>query len=251
MKGKFFVFAVVLFAGWSIASADPAIQSAQQKLKDGGFYYGEITGEKDAETTAAIRRYQIRNGLHITGQLDAETQKSLGVTSQPGSTPRPRPVNTPPPRTPDSPSETHPPKNTTVPPDSPSDLDEADDAPENDPGPREPGPENANLFAETPFASAPPDVQRRIIISVQIALMREGYYRAGIDGVYGSGMNLALRAYQDQIGLPPTGLLDRETLASLDLLPRHRMRGPRPFHPRMYPPRSRIGPSGEIIYVPR
>src|SRR5437899_12911200 len=61
--------------------ADQAIQNVQQALKDQGFYYGEITGTKDADTTAAIRRYQIRNGLQITGDLNEEALKSLGVDS--------------------------------------------------------------------------------------------------------------------------------------------------------------------------
>src|SRR5437870_8865289 len=61
--------------------ADQAIQNVQQALKDQGFYYGEMTGTKDADTTAAIRRYQIRNGLQITGDLNEETLKSLGVDS--------------------------------------------------------------------------------------------------------------------------------------------------------------------------
>src|SRR4029434_5777200 len=46
-----------------------------------GFYYGEVTGEKDTDTTAAIRRYQIRNGLQITGDLNEETLKALGINS--------------------------------------------------------------------------------------------------------------------------------------------------------------------------
>jgi len=40
--------------------ADQTIQSVQQALTEQGFYYGNVTGEKSAETTAAIRRYQIR-----------------------------------------------------------------------------------------------------------------------------------------------------------------------------------------------
>jgi peptidoglycan hydrolase-like protein with peptidoglycan-binding domain len=251
MKRKFFVIAVVFLGVWSVAQADPAVESAQQKLKDGGFYYGEITGEKDTETIAAIRRYQIRNGLHITGQLDAETQKSLGVASAPASSPRPRPANTPPPqKAPDSPPETHPPQSATVPPRPPEDSMEMEDAPNDVPGPRGPGPDNAYLFNETPFATAPPDVQRRIIISVQFVLTRQGYYRSGIDGLYGPEMNSALRTYQDRIGLAPSGRLDVETLASLNLLPQQRTRGPG-FHRRMFPPRNRLGPNGEIIYIPR
>src|SRR5205814_4470957 len=63
------------------ARADQVVQNVQQALKDQGFYYGEVTGEKDADTTAAIRRYQIRNGLQISGDLNDETLKSLGVDS--------------------------------------------------------------------------------------------------------------------------------------------------------------------------
>src|SRR2546427_4515864 len=68
---------LILLASVGPLWADQAIQNVQQALKDQGFYYGEITGRKDADTTAAIRRYQIRNGLKITGELDTETQRSL------------------------------------------------------------------------------------------------------------------------------------------------------------------------------
>ena len=70
---------LILFAAISAAYADQLVQNAQQALKDQGFYYGEVNGDKDADTTAAIRRYQIRNGLQITGELNEETLKSLGA----------------------------------------------------------------------------------------------------------------------------------------------------------------------------
>src|SRR3954453_21187545 len=95
MNRKLFVTAFVLLAAVSAAWADPAIESAQQKLKDEGFYYGELNGKKDADTTAAIRRYQIRNGLQINGELNPETLRSLGLASKPSSTPAPRPAQTP------------------------------------------------------------------------------------------------------------------------------------------------------------
>src|SRR5437588_899330 len=79
MKLRIVVLGV--FASAGLVLADPAIENVQQALKDQGFYYGEITGQKDADTTAAIRRYQIRNGLQITGDLNEETLKSLGVDS--------------------------------------------------------------------------------------------------------------------------------------------------------------------------
>src|SRR5438046_4370989 len=61
--------------------ADQTIQSVQETLKDQGFYYGNVTGDKSAETTAAIRRYQIRNGLKVTGEINPETLRSLNVNS--------------------------------------------------------------------------------------------------------------------------------------------------------------------------
>src|SRR5438876_11794994 len=73
-------FVVVLcLAG--VMRADQTVESVQQALKDQGFYYGNVTGEKSAETTAAIRRYQIRNALQVAGELNPETLRSLNVTS--------------------------------------------------------------------------------------------------------------------------------------------------------------------------
>ncbi len=67
--------------GIATLSADDNVRAAQNRLKDGGFYFGEADGEYDSETAAAVSRYQIRNGLPITGQLDAETAKALGIES--------------------------------------------------------------------------------------------------------------------------------------------------------------------------
>src|SRR2546425_1569975 len=82
--------ALLLAAIATAAQADQTIQNVQRALKDQGFYYGEITGEKNADTTAAIRRYQIRNGLQITGELNDETLRSLrsapSASSQPAAT---------------------------------------------------------------------------------------------------------------------------------------------------------------------
>src|SRR4029450_13173940 len=62
--------------------ADQSIRSLQQALKDQGFYYGTVTGEKSAETTAAVRRYQIRNGLQVTCEIHSATIRFMKCNSQ-------------------------------------------------------------------------------------------------------------------------------------------------------------------------
>ncbi len=71
-------------AGAGQARADEALRHIQQSLRDQGFYYGPIDGSPGDETTQALRRYQIRNGLAVTGQLNDETRRSIDRTG--GST---------------------------------------------------------------------------------------------------------------------------------------------------------------------
>lgn len=61
--------------GW----ADHNIREVQEKLREGGFFLGEIDGAYSTELAAALVRYQIRNGLPITGQLDLETSNALSA----------------------------------------------------------------------------------------------------------------------------------------------------------------------------
>src|SRR5205814_5085582 len=75
MKGSLTL--VIFLVSFATIRADEVIAKAQQALKDQGFYYGEVTGEKNTATGDAIRRYQIRNGLAITGELNDETVRSL------------------------------------------------------------------------------------------------------------------------------------------------------------------------------
>jgi len=60
-------------------SADENVSAVQKKLRDGGFYSGDMDGAYSPELAAALTRYQIRNGLPVTGQLDVETSKALGA----------------------------------------------------------------------------------------------------------------------------------------------------------------------------
>jgi peptidoglycan hydrolase-like protein with peptidoglycan-binding domain len=55
------------------------VRAVKEKLRDSGLYFGEIDGAYSSELAAALGRYQIRNGLPITGQLDVETSNALGA----------------------------------------------------------------------------------------------------------------------------------------------------------------------------
>src|SRR5919109_288155 len=85
MRAK--IAALIFFGSLTLARADQIIESVQQALKDQGFYYGEVTGEMNANLTAAIRRYQIRNGLQVNGELNSETLQSLGINSSSSARP--------------------------------------------------------------------------------------------------------------------------------------------------------------------
>ncbi len=251
MKARLLLALVFCLAGLSWVKADPAIESAQRKLKDQGFYYGEIHGKKDADTTAAIRRYQIRNGLQITGELDSATQRTLGLTVAPSSSPRPKPSPTSSAATASKmPENSRAPKPAVVPPRPPTEYDRAPAESAYAPGPNGLSQDTNGIFDGTPFEVAPPDVQRRVIIGAQTILARRGVYRSAIDGVYGPGLNFALRTHQARLHLPQTGRFDLDTLATLGLLPGQQRPGFGPSSRRRFPLRTRIGPGGERVYLP-
>jgi peptidoglycan hydrolase-like protein with peptidoglycan-binding domain len=234
MKAK--VAALIFLGSVVVLRGDQMIESVQQALKDQGFYYGEITGETNANLTAAIRRYQIRNGLQITGELNPETLRSLGINSSASRQSAAKATTSPSYRGPD-PGEKSP-GNTAAP------LPPSQSLP-NAPEDRQVYPSNpvpsgtslgGGLLAGTPYERAPFDVQRNVVISAQIALARHGLFRDTIDGTYGPAMEFSLRAYQARTGLPATGRLDLETLAALRLLPRPREPVYDPSRKRMRPP---------------
>ena len=87
MTMKITTAAVIFMGSIMLMRADQLVESVQQALKDEGFYYGEVNGDMNANLTAAIRRYQIRNGLQVTGELNDETLRSLGIKSSGSSRP--------------------------------------------------------------------------------------------------------------------------------------------------------------------
>src|SRR4051812_30401324 len=85
MRFVFSVVAIAFVVAGSVTAkenvgasgAEENVRAVQSKLADEGCYFGEIDGAYSSDFSAALSRYQIRNGLPITGQLDAETSKAL------------------------------------------------------------------------------------------------------------------------------------------------------------------------------
>jgi peptidoglycan hydrolase-like protein with peptidoglycan-binding domain len=192
--------AVVCIAGF--AHADDTVRSVQQSLKDQGLYYGNITGDKSAETSAAIRRYQIRSGLKVTGEVDPETLRSLNVNSNSAlSQPSSKSAVTQ--------------SNSALPDQSPDSGQNSSSQSFTEPD-RQPEPNYA--LPGAPNQPVPNQISKRMVFAeVQRQLISRGYYRGHVDGRYGRRMAFALRAFQAGAGLPPTGYLDMGTLNALGL----------------------------------
>ena len=195
------LYLVATLCAAGLAHADQTIRSLQQTLKQQGFYYGRVTGEKSVETTAAIRRYQIRNGLKVTGEVNEETMHSLNSSSNSVATVS-RPSSKP------------------AAPQLSGVRSDASSSPSQTLPPRSFG-QTARQLATNPsysasfYQPAPPRMNRQIIAAAQYQLMRRGYYRGRIDGSYGAHTASALRAFQSSAGLVPTGRLDMQTLDAL------------------------------------
>lgn len=230
MKKSGLAFLFFLLIGVGLVRADQSIAEVQQALKEQGFYYGDVTGTRTADTTAAIRRYQIRNGLQITGEIDAETLRSLGIGSGGGPTVR----KSEPASKEESSSRDEEVQSAEVAPSQPSgDYSAPGFSPTNPPGQMiAPRRGSNDVFLGTPYEMAPPDLQRHVIVGAQTILARYGFYRSGVDGDFGPGTEAAVRAFQSRSRLVADGRLNMGTLAALGLLPgQHAMGFPRRVRP--------------------
>jgi peptidoglycan hydrolase-like protein with peptidoglycan-binding domain len=237
MTMKITIAAVIFMGSMILVRADQLVENVQQALKDEGFYYGEVNGDMNSNVTAAIRRYQIRNGLQVSGELNDETLRSLGIKSSGSSSRSTAKSASPTPPAglaPNEPGSGEADTGSPAPPVQPF-----SNAPQDQQvfpsTPMGPASSSGTVFADTPFQNAPPDVQRNVIVSAQIVLARYGLYREQIDGIYGPAMEFSLRAYQARMRLPVTGRLDLETLAALHLFPGPRQQFDNPYRRRMRP----------------
>jgi peptidoglycan hydrolase-like protein with peptidoglycan-binding domain len=213
------------------ATADDQLRNVQSQLKNEGFYYGDVTGQESPEMTAAIRRYQIRNGLEVTGGLNPETMHALGAGG---------PVSKPQPQAPQPPAATaqrkpaaeesdraflhqeeqrqpDPSRQEVSPPAGPRSPDPSIVPPPA--APTAPGADFSVFYANTPYFNAPRDVQRETLRRAQAFLVERGFYRDQVTGLPGPATEEALLTFQRNVRLPLTGRLDLQTLGELRLLP--------------------------------
>jgi peptidoglycan hydrolase-like protein with peptidoglycan-binding domain len=257
------------------ATANDQVRDVQGALKAQGFYYGDVTGTESAETGAAIRRFQIRSGISVTGKLNAETVAALGlggkktvtVASQPAPAPPTEPARQPAPAAqkqvnPAPPAQ--PPalarNEKVLPVRKDGDLISGNEAKNAGQDPvRRPKPADGSvvepptpiptpvstpfstMFRGTPYADAPRAVQSDIVRRAQAWMAVRRFYRGALDGVAGPATSEAIFALQEEADLRRTGRLDPETLAEMNLLPQTARGNPllKPF----YNPNRRRDPS--------
>ena len=226
-------------------SASDEVQNLQSALKNEGFYFGELDGKPGSELNAAIRRFQIRNGLEVTGEADEGTLAALGLATSKSKAPANRtPARDTTPSAPPSPAATpaaRPPVNlrkeggaresdqrflreelddSERPPRDPSMVRPPAPMHEDDPtASARPSSRFADIFAGTPYANAPGELQQQTVVRAQKVLASRGFYRDPIDGDPGPATEEAILTYQRSARLAMTGRLDLPTLAQLRLLP--------------------------------
>ena len=237
------------------ATANDQVRDVQAALKTRGFYYGELTGTDTAETGTAIRRFQIRNGITVTGKLDAATLAALGIAEKRtiATVPQPQPkaAEKPPAgQIAEVPAQNNPGSATPKPPAMPKPGEpilglrkERKPPPEDPPAevahtpalrlktadvsvvdPPTPVPapvvtQFTTMLRDTPYATATRDEQSGIIRRAQAVLAARRLYRGPIDGIAGVATSEALFLFQDESELHRTGRLDTDTLAEMKLLP--------------------------------
>ncbi|HET6407296.1 MAG TPA: peptidoglycan-binding domain-containing protein [Chthoniobacteraceae bacterium] len=230
------ILPAILLALSTSLFADELVKGAQSELKSQGFYYAEITGVNNPETVAAVKRYQIRNGLEVTGTLTKETLEALGVGSDaPVASTQPPPTLEAPQKKVE-PTQRPPVTSRQIPPvnlrRTPNQQDSDREFLKDKESPRPPEPQApaspptqrssgayGHVFARTPYATAPLEVQQSTLQRAQKFMRELGFYRDPITGQPGPATEEAILGYQRFVRLPLTGQLDMETLAAMRLLP--------------------------------
>ena len=66
-------------------SAGDVVREVQTRLKNWGYYAGEVDGVYGSRTEEAVRWFQRKNGLSVDGQVGDQTLEALGISPTGGS----------------------------------------------------------------------------------------------------------------------------------------------------------------------
>ena len=69
-----------VYRGYSVGYGDSLAADVQRALQRRGYYRGPVDGDIGSGSRAAIRSYQARHGLYVTGRIDTSLLRSLGVS---------------------------------------------------------------------------------------------------------------------------------------------------------------------------
>lgn len=130
----------------SWGSRGEEVRLIQSKLKQWGFYDGDVDGIYGSDTYRAIYDFQKKHGLTVDGKVGSQTRKALGI-----------------------------------------------------------------------FASATAGKYSNIVRNAQQKLQQWGYYRGGVDGLYGPETREAVLNFQRKNGLEPDGIIGPKTRAGLGI----------------------------------
>jgi peptidoglycan hydrolase-like protein with peptidoglycan-binding domain len=150
---------------YSQALNTPAVMQVQERMRQAGLYSGRVDGVWGPDSQQALERFQQRNGLQVTGQLNQATAATLGLR--------------------------------------PADLLAAGSGPAMGAG------------AEASMGA----LSRNSVANVQARLRALGFYRGGVDGMWGAGTQAAVERFQQGRGLQPTGQLNPATAQAMGLDP--------------------------------
>ena len=68
--------------GTTTATGDQPLTETQTRLKDLGYYTARVDGQTGPSTINALKTYQYKEGLPVTGQMDEKTRRALSFTGQ-------------------------------------------------------------------------------------------------------------------------------------------------------------------------
>jgi hypothetical protein len=200
------------------------VTRAEVQLKELGFYSGPVDGVETPLLVGAIRRYQIRQGLEVTGKLNSETMDALGVTGESAPIPENLPAG-------DGKGGSSSDRRSVVGGEE-MPVVKAERVPMTGLGgtrPEEvgrrsypvsdPRQEYGRMLAGTPYERAPLEVQAMVIHRAQEILSQRGLYHGKLHGAVTPDLEEAVLNYQKGRGLIISGCLDLRTLQRMEMLP--------------------------------